>query len=338
MVLPQLTWTVSAAYSLTMAGSNITATEFFTQLRSIILAEEALGGRWWTVSASQLTTPWWLELKRNSNGSPTGYEASFRGFVFGGGVPAAGAYVATGGAPGAGYILVSSAANASTTGPNGDYTTGAPYTPVGTKEFSGGIINCTFAAIASSITPTIRIVQSYRSIYVVIQGSTSVGWFAMGELVEDIDGNGVWACASSIGLYATATVPTTASVSAEQYPGVLQGSNNWAMGSYYNVSLSSQRVFGRSLGAFFATSIANSSPLERISSGKAWLFPVLLADRTAALVTDPPSLFGVLRQMRYGPYMAGVKRIYDGGGVARGYGIVANSTTVGVPLLFDDYQ
>lgn len=326
MTLPTQTWRLSAEYNIAMAGATVTPTELIQAINDAFVAENTIGNNLWMVSAFDVANKQ-LELKRK--GSPAGSLGTFRALLFGGVSPNAAAIFSAMATGVTTKIYCGVAENANTTGPATLYSVGAPYTSG--QKYSGAVPWGTYTGITAANAPKVLIVECDRMCAVVIKDNLGMTYTLFGEIVERLlDNVGLWGCFTSMDRYVTTTILDSTSNTASPYPLTTQAASTGPPGAYYDGA--AMKCLSRAGGGTTQT-VADCIPFS--NSGLAILNPVFVGERYVNAVSQV-ILLGQLRQMRYGPYEFGKKRIFNGASALQGYSINGGGTVAGTALIFDN--
>jgi hypothetical protein len=310
-------------YPFIPAGTNPTVAEILAAIKGMLDTESAGTGLW--MANHYDAANGWLEIRRK--GTPAGTLGSFRALLFGGSTPnaAALAYLGTANST---TLYAGIAQSASTTGPDADYDTAAPYNAG--KRWTGGSYVTPVANIAKSKTPYVSLIESDEICAIIIGDSSYTHASIFGAAVELPDGNtAAWVCFNS----GTTTGLATYSAWAQTL-GYLGSVNTLSTASYpcglYHDGTNRKWV-GRTWQGHSTANTYWKNP-------DGFFIPQSVTQVIAESGSYMTEFLGVARQLKLGPLQINRLGIRDSLGVMQGYTLCPGLGVEGGPLYFDNFK
>lgn len=334
MTLPLQTWRVSIDYSFTAAGANPTPAEMIAALNTMLVAEVA-NGSYWGVSAytgSTVATTNTLEIKRL--GSPGGVLGAVRALIFGGTTAPNSAALGAGVAASANtmYAGIAEAAGISQAGPDAAYTAAAPYTTTTSKKWSGAGQFGTNASLTAAGGMRTFMIESDRCCYLFVCDPTRTHMVAFGGIAERLSDNAeIFACITS----------GSSGISSLLYSN-LAASTSWFVPGNDSASISTTPQCGWHDGtnqnSLVRMMVTGRSSDSLLGVGRGTLVPIAMSTRVQTGISDSSVEFGILRQLRYGPYCNNKISVADSTPAITCYGVSAGKLQLSAGVYFDVNQ
>lgn len=310
MTLATQTLRFSATYTFVPAGANATVAEIIAAVNAMLVAEASLGASWGVsnyVAGADNT----LEIKRITTvGSPDNTIKAVRGLIFGGtNAPNAGA-MALGVTASANALFCGQAETAglSQAGPDASYTAGSPYTTATSKKYAGGGVWGNNTGIVKTASPIVFMLDCDRFCIICVSDVNGTYFCGFGGIVERLYDNAeIFACMTSGNNPIVTT--TYAAMTAASNGFHLNGQDALVSPAGVGCTTWHDGTAARFLARFVATGSTSDALYSVTPSPRGTLVPIAVNDRLQGSTVAQE--FGIMRQMRFGPYGRNKTRVDD---------------------------
>ena len=331
MTLPLQTFRYSADYTFTAAGANPTVSEVIAAVNTMLVAEVA-NGSYWGVSAYSAGANNTLEIKRL--GSPGGALGAVRGRIFGGTNAPNSAALGNGVTAAANVMYAGIAENAgiAQAGPDASYTAGAPYTTTTSKKWSGaGQAGNNTTLVASGGLRTFMFECDRFCAIFISDASVTIPIFIGGFVERLSDNTEIFACATA------GVTPVTAATYA-----TLASSTLWMIAGNDVQTISGNALIGWHDGSnqhmLVRMMVTGRTSDALLGVGRGTLVPIVVHDKLQTAASDTSAEFGILRQIRFGPFCNNKISVADSTPAITCYGVSGGKLLLRAGVYFDVNQ